>query len=197
MARPRSITEGQILNAARGVFLEKGPKATTAEIAARAKVSEGSIFKRFPTKAALFQAAMGSGLEAPMWMQALPQAQDMGLEEGLLFVGHAALEFFIEMVPRMSMVMASLPKEHQQLPTFSCDGLPVRGIKLLTALIEEWQRQGKAREGDASVAARIMIGSLFHFAFSEMSGINRWLPMSREDFVSGLVKTLTQGLERR
>jgi hypothetical protein len=41
MARPVTISDEQILDAARAVFTEKGPRATTAEIAERAGVSEG------------------------------------------------------------------------------------------------------------------------------------------------------------
>jgi len=49
MARPPVITEERILDAARGVFLKKGIRATTAEVAKRAGIAEGSIFNRFDT----------------------------------------------------------------------------------------------------------------------------------------------------
>ena len=54
MARTRTISDEQILDAAQAVFLEQGPQATTSAIADRAGISEGTIFKRFPTKQALF-----------------------------------------------------------------------------------------------------------------------------------------------
>lgn len=56
--RPVKITNEQILEATRGVFLELGPKTTSREIARRACVSEGTIFKRFPTKMQLFREAL-------------------------------------------------------------------------------------------------------------------------------------------
>ena len=58
MARTKTISDEQIIEAAREVFLEHGTAGTTAEIARRAGVSEGSIFRRFPTKDDLFTAAM-------------------------------------------------------------------------------------------------------------------------------------------
>mgnify|MGYP001134528590 CR=1 FL=1 len=58
MARPTSIDDDQILTAARAVFLEHGIRGTTLEVAQRAGVSEGSIFKRWKTKEELFHAAM-------------------------------------------------------------------------------------------------------------------------------------------
>ncbi|NUP05051.1 MAG: TetR/AcrR family transcriptional regulator [Polyangiaceae bacterium] len=56
--RPVKITNEQILEATRGVFEELGAKTTSREIARRAQVSEGTIFKRFSTKVQLFQAAL-------------------------------------------------------------------------------------------------------------------------------------------
>lgn len=50
MARPVAIHDPTILDAAREVFLLRGAAATTAEVARRAGVSEGSIFKRYRTK---------------------------------------------------------------------------------------------------------------------------------------------------
>ena len=59
MARPRTISDQQIVDAAREVFLEQGFSATTAEIARRAGVSEGTLFKRFSTKEDLFAETIG------------------------------------------------------------------------------------------------------------------------------------------
>jgi len=49
MPRPAKIKDEEILAAAREVFLEKGIRATTAEVAKRAGIAEGSIFNRFAT----------------------------------------------------------------------------------------------------------------------------------------------------
>ena len=62
MGRPVHISKERILAAARSVFLEHGFSASTAKVAQAAGVSEGSIFKRFPTKEALFVAAMAAPL---------------------------------------------------------------------------------------------------------------------------------------
>ncbi len=60
MARPITIKADDLLEAARQVFLKKGTQATTAQVAERAGVSEGTLFKRFGTKADLFRSAMTS-----------------------------------------------------------------------------------------------------------------------------------------
>ena len=58
MSRTATITNDQILEAARAEFLEHGIRATSSAIAKRAGVSSGILFQRFGTKEALFAAAM-------------------------------------------------------------------------------------------------------------------------------------------
>ncbi|WP_326821849.1 TetR/AcrR family transcriptional regulator [Streptosporangium sp. NBC_01756] len=48
----------RILAAAAAVFAEKGPSASTDEVAVRAGLAIGTVFKHFPTKQALLQAIM-------------------------------------------------------------------------------------------------------------------------------------------
>ncbi|HEX3787288.1 MAG TPA: TetR/AcrR family transcriptional regulator [Pseudonocardiaceae bacterium] len=48
----------RILAAAEEVFAEHGPTASTEEVAARAAVAIGTVFRHFPTKQALLQAIM-------------------------------------------------------------------------------------------------------------------------------------------
>jgi AcrR family transcriptional regulator len=48
----------RILAAAEAVFAEKGTSAATEEVAARAGVAIGTVFRHFPTKQALLQAIM-------------------------------------------------------------------------------------------------------------------------------------------
>jgi AcrR family transcriptional regulator len=58
MVRPITIDDATIIEAARAVFLERGMRATTADIAKRARVSTGSIFRRYGTKEELFRRVM-------------------------------------------------------------------------------------------------------------------------------------------
>jgi AcrR family transcriptional regulator len=58
MARPKTISDADLLDAARAVFVQKGTGASTRAIARRAGVSEGVLFQRYATKQELFFAAM-------------------------------------------------------------------------------------------------------------------------------------------
>src|SRR3981081_2261838 len=53
-AGPRR-TDRAVLDAAREVFAVHGPDASVAQVAARAGVGMGSLYRRYPTKEALLQ----------------------------------------------------------------------------------------------------------------------------------------------
>src|SRR6266481_501234 len=58
VGRTKTISDTELLAAARRVFVEEGFAASTKAIARLAGVSEGVIFQRFTTKEDLFFAAM-------------------------------------------------------------------------------------------------------------------------------------------
>src|SRR5262249_15886457 len=89
MARPTVIQNQSILDAARLVFLERGNLGTSLEIARRAGVCEGTIFKRFGSKAGLFRAAMNVEDEPPA-LRELPERAGLDSVENNLTA--AALE---------------------------------------------------------------------------------------------------------
>ncbi len=47
-----------VLEAAKAIFAERGPAASTEEVAARASVGIGTVFRHFPTKRALLEAVL-------------------------------------------------------------------------------------------------------------------------------------------
>src|SRR4051812_37493303 len=108
MSRPVSIKDETIIEAARAVFLERGFAATTAEIAERAGVSEGTLFNRFKTKAELFHAAMHSHLEQLGWLNDLERRVGQGeLREHLHELGEAGIQFFRQLMPLIMMSHAN------------------------------------------------------------------------------------------
>src|SRR4051812_42626259 len=104
MARPTVIKDEQVLRAAQQVFLQKGIRATTAEVAKRAGVAEGSIFKRWATKQDLFRAAMQPELQEPEWLETLALRVGRGDPQKTLFeVGLLAVQFFQRLMPLIMM----------------------------------------------------------------------------------------------
>jgi AcrR family transcriptional regulator len=53
----------KVLEAAREIFAEKGGATTTEDVAKRAGVGIGTVFRHFPTKAALFEALIADRFE--------------------------------------------------------------------------------------------------------------------------------------
>ena len=100
MARPKTIEDADILRAAREVFIEGGALGSTREIARRMGVSEATLFKRFPTKTALFLAAMAPPPADTELLLARARAQK-DTRKALQIIGELTLEYFRTAIPRM------------------------------------------------------------------------------------------------
>lgn len=164
MARPSKITNEQILKAAQAVFLEKGFGASTQEIATKAGISEGSIFKRFPTKEALFIAAMGMSKVSSVTslIETVPGQGD--LQENLNEIGLKMIDFIQQLLPKMMMVRSKgLPLP--PMLTESGTAPPVLVIKALTALFEKEIALGRMRCPHPQIVAMMFLGSMTEYVF--------------------------------
>ena len=105
MPRPVTISTQHIVECARAQFLEHGSGVPTSAIASAAGISEGTIFKRFPTKVALFKAAMG--LPDPTFLEALPGRVGEGeIRDQLILLGTEIHAFYLDLMPRVMMIMS-------------------------------------------------------------------------------------------
>jgi AcrR family transcriptional regulator len=103
MGRKKTISDDDLLAAARGIFVAEGFAASTREIARRAGVSEGLIFQRFQTKEDLFFAAM---IPPPADLNRLlhhPRAKGCALLEKITF---AMIDYFRETLPVLLPLMS-------------------------------------------------------------------------------------------
>lgn len=195
MTRPRTITDEEILDTARQVFLEKGASATTSEIARRAGISEGTIFKRFPTKHDLFLAAIGVK-EREGWGTVLEQQAGEGTVQGnLTGLANAMIDFFRDVVPRV-MLMCQQGMEHPHKGFFNGPRSPARRNfgALINYLKEEMDLGRLDTQTDPELIARIIGGSCWNFAFHESMGNEVFAPLTRQEFAEQLVQTLWRGL---
>lgn len=190
MSRPISVNTEKIIDAARVTFLEKGYQdATTATIAERAGVSEGSLFKRFKGKAELFCAAMElPPLDIVKTLPALvgtgdPKENLRGL--ALEFVG-----FFEQLLPKVMMGWSHRRVMPWPPPT---DAPPVVVLKALGAYFAAEMARGRVRRADPEITARLFVGSLWNYCFVQIIS-DDVLPMPKELYVRGLVEQLWHGM---
>jgi AcrR family transcriptional regulator len=90
-----------LLEAATGLFIARGTEFTTADLAATAGVAEGTIFRYFPDKAALLQAAKDAALDLDSLLPLLAAAGELPtLTQRLVAAAHA-LQPRIEQMARV------------------------------------------------------------------------------------------------
>lgn len=197
MARPTVISDERILDAARLVFLERGLAATTAEVAKRAGVAEGTIFKRFATKLDLFKAAMQMELDEPEILRTLIGARDGDdPREVLLKVGLQAVDFLRRLMPLIMMQWSSGEK-HLGIPAqlLGPSSPPLRFLKGLQAFIEKAMTSGHMRKHDPEIVARMLLGSIQGYVFFEiLLRAQAKMPLPVESYLRGLINVLWTGV---
>lgn len=195
MARPRVIENEALLDAARAVFIERGPAATTAEIADAAGISEATLFRRFATKEDLFLAAMALPPEPPWAALARTLATDpRPLRERLEILASALLEFFRELLPHVMVLRASGVDLAAHMATLP-EPPPVAGLKAIAHFFHHEQRAGRIRLTDPEIPARMLIGAMHHHAFFECCGLDAHAPLPPSTHIRGCVDVLLQGIE--
>jgi AcrR family transcriptional regulator len=197
MARPTIISDERILEAARAVFIEQGIAATTAEVARRAGVAEGTIFKRFSTKAELFKAAMQVDFDDPDWLRTLIGARDEDDPREVLYqVGIQAVTFFRRLMPFIMMQWSSGKKHGVPEQLQGPNSPPLRALKALSVFIERQIRSGQMRKTEPEIVARMLLGSIQSYVFFEiLMRTQSKMPLPLEGYLRGLINVLWTGVE--
>lgn len=166
--RPPVISNERLLEVAREVFLEHGIRATTSEVARRARVAEGTLFHRFKSKEELFRAAMQFDPDQALtFIESLPDRAGSGdLRANLVAFAEHFLELGRVAVPVMMMSWSNPESELTRASERS-----QRYRRVVTAFSSFFQREmdaGRIARRDPQVLARMLLGSLHHFCMSEL-----------------------------
>jgi AcrR family transcriptional regulator len=141
----------RVLQAAQELFAERGPEVKMEEVARRAGVGVGTIYRRFPSKELLFAAVSAAACQSTRHClaQAVDDAHDP-LEK---------LRAIILVQYRQSAGQAALidMRPDPVPPDLNHPGLYVSIHTLLTRVIASGQRQGSMRSGDAQILAAICL----------------------------------------
>jgi AcrR family transcriptional regulator len=168
--RPPVISTERLLAVAREVFLELGIRATTAEVATRAGIAEGTIFHRFKSKEELFRAAMNVDPDAGLALaEALSaQAATGDLRQSMVTFAERLLALGRVALPVWMMAWSNPDSQLSEERNLERATRYERLLDALTAFFEAEMSAGRLRRVDAQVMSRLFIGSLHHFCMIEL-----------------------------
>jgi AcrR family transcriptional regulator len=191
--RPITLTDDELLEAARAVFLARGLDATTAEIAKRARISESVIFHRYKTKEALFSAVVERQLVMPPACARLLQLAGCGeIADNLFDAGMGLVELTHRMLPFMMMAFSST--RMNVFAKHARHGHPLRHqlIDLLSRYFAAEIKKGRLRAVPPPVLANTFLGGIMQNVMCE--DFERAAdPVSAPTFLRGVIDVLLRG----
>jgi len=190
--RPPVISRERLLEIAREVFLELGIRATTAEVASRAGVAEGTIFLRFKSKVELFRAAMQFDPDqALLFVEELPgRAGSPDLRATLVDFAEEFLRLGRVAVPVMMMTWSNPEQPNCVERTPERAQRYRRVIAALRRFFELELERGRVREADPELLARMLMGSLHHFVMAEVLAEGPVGRLKAAEYARGVVDVL-------
>ncbi|AFY70006.1 transcriptional regulator, TetR family [Thalassoporum mexicanum PCC 7367] len=189
MPRSKTITNEEILTAARSLFLKEGAKASTRNLAKIVGISEAVIFQRFGTKEDLFFASMVLP-EVQLEKIFSIQAGKKQVIENLKSVSLQIVAYFREVMP---VFLSLISHPSFDLQTFLKRHTMPRiqiGNKLMEYLNAEADL-GRICKGNVAAAA-ILISHLHNLALSETIGSHQ--PIDTECAIADAIEVLWKGL---
>jgi len=193
-------TRAQILAAAEGVILERGlGAATTRAIAEPARCAEGSIYRHFPDKHALFLELVRTRFPAFLdLMASLPDEAGQGnVTKHLETVAAGALEFYRGIVPLVAGMLADEKLLEQQRRQFGeTNSGPMKIFASLATFLRREQRMGRvAPRPSPEHVSRLLLGACYTQAILERLLGEDLRPARDEHFARECVRALTEGLQ--
>lgn len=195
MSRPTTIDDETILTAARSVFLARGILATTAEVAERAGVSQGTIFKRFKSKEALFWAAIAPHETRP-WEEKLASLPGKGDVRTNIEELAAEIMSEVEVIIPLIMMLWSNSGSVRRPECATTDiPEPARKLRNLSNYFEAEMALGRVRRQDPEIIARTVMGVVFAYVFMNVGvQMNNYVPLPKDRLLAGLSAMLWNGL---
>lgn len=178
--------------------MEQGFAATTASIAVRAGVSEGTLFKRFSTKEDLFAAALGL-TDYGVWRAGL--LDSVGQGEVQRNLERAALALLDEANERIQNLMAVFSRgtDPSHNPMMQKLNDPGQGDEnTFMRYLQAEMELGRIRPLDAGVSAVVLAGALAAFTHRECMPRplqEQTVRIDRGRFVRGLMDVLWPGIK--
>jgi AcrR family transcriptional regulator len=194
MGRQKVIETQELLRIARETFLEKGIGAPTSEIARRAGVSEAAVFKRFPTKSALFFAALGfPEFDAQAAVREHTRGKDPQRNlAGLLL---AFYDHLTRTMPILSMLITHPAFDPQEFKDKFAKAPINTLVAELTGYLQREQRLGRIGDCDPVAVAGLLFSAIHSFAMFEYMGFHQAEVKVNAKLIHQLVDVLWHGIK--
>lgn len=195
-------TRNHILAAAEQLIRDRGlTGATTRAIAERAGCAEGSIYRYFTDKHALFHELVQTRFpEFIALTETLPARAGTGsVRKNLEEIALAAVKFYRAILPMVVGAMGDHELLVEQRRHFEeHQGGPMKAIRLLSAYLGGERRLGRiSARCSPDHGARLLLGTCFAQASLEELVGEAALPGNDQQFARAVVRNLMEGLEPR
>ena len=194
MARPRQISDEQILETTRRLVLSRGPHVSLDTVAADLGVTGPALLKRFGTREALLIAALVPPPN-PEWIEVVRAGPDgTPLESQLLDIFTRIAAFMKGVVPCMSALRESgIPMDR----VFAQGKFPQEGVQSLVSWLTRARDKGIVEVADPETAAFVMFGPLqmrsFHNHFLQRTSS----PKAERESLCELARFMSRALAPR
>lgn len=193
MARPRQITDDEILKMTRACALERGPQVSLEVVAERLGVTPPALIKRFGTRRALLLAALRP-TDDPQWIRDIANGPD---ERPLAVQMEDKLGRILDLMVREVPCLVALRESGIPIEEIFQPGTvpaPVRGLRALAAWLERACERGLASCEDSETAASAIMGSLQSRIFLAHLLNRSYLHRSQQDFLKSLSRMFARAL---
>lgn len=192
VARPRLISDEQILATMRASVLEHGPQVSLDTVAAKLHVTGPALLKRFGSRRELLIQALRppDGSELLAVLARAPDARP--LEEQLAAVLGALWDFVAEVLPCIAALRESgIP--HEEVFDKRRDS-PGRFVKQLQKWLERAHAQGLVEGDGLEAAANAMLGAVQTRIFTAHVAKERLTGRHRREYLKDLTRFFTRAL---
>jgi TetR/AcrR family transcriptional repressor of mexJK operon len=174
--------EESILSAANETFMELGYAATSMDLVAqRAHASKTTLYKRFPSKEALFSACIAAECEARGVIFPVSALAELPVDLALTEIGIRLLDLlWSPEAIRMEQIVAGEAVRFPEVASLFFEAGPKRVCEAMTEYFETAAKSGKLAVAKPRFAAEQFVASLKSLRYSEMVFGHRAEPAKKE-----------------